>query len=445
MLFHSSRVRLFLVAIGCLLITSAPAAMTPIASAKPWLPPAEEDVQVTPVPQPSQAAIVSSKDFASRTIRLWSDYLGFGGFDTLGPPIGKQFEGRGGFYYQAYQRGVLQWRPDQQRAIPANTFDWLNEAGLDEALAAKGIPNAITSDGSHGDWLKARETRLGWLTNPEIKARFLANPNPSVYKTWNVDKSIELYGLPSSRPERFGPFITQRFQRIALQLWVSDVPQMPAKGSVVGILGGELLKEYGIIPADALDNGLGWEGSSPGDDGFDPWVGFLLPVAGVQPAYDMPSRLPGAPRDYRAGIHEGIDFYGVPYDAPVRAVKEGRVIRVDQNYTGISSQQWSIMSEVCVKLGYTPPDMLDIFRGRQVWIEHFHGVVSRYAHLNSIPPDLRLGDWVQAGQVIGGAGSTGTDETVAHAHVELWYAGKYIGQGQSGSQLIATIRRAFGG
>ncbi len=43
-----------------------------------------------------------------------------------------------------------------------------------------------------------------------------------------MNRSIELYGLPMSRPERFGPFISQRFQRVAFQLWVEEVPGSPA-------------------------------------------------------------------------------------------------------------------------------------------------------------------------------------------------------------------------
>lgn len=68
------------------------------------------------------AATVPYRDFVTRSIGLWSDYVSFGGVDTLGPPIGRQFQGRGDFFYQAFQRGVLQWRPDLKRSVPANTL-----------------------------------------------------------------------------------------------------------------------------------------------------------------------------------------------------------------------------------------------------------------------------------------------------------------------------------
>lgn len=193
--------------------------------------------------------IDGGQDPAGQTIRFWSEFRRLGGIDTLGYPVSQRYVGPGGFTYQAFQRAVLQWRPDANCAYLANTFDQLTEAGKDTELAPLGIPPAASDDGSGGDWQRARATRLGWLTDPAIKARFYARPGS--VSGWNEDAAIQLYGLPASAPVRSGPFVVQRFQRIALQLWVESVPGMPAKGSVVGILGGDLLKERGLIPADA--------------------------------------------------------------------------------------------------------------------------------------------------------------------------------------------------
>ena len=89
------------------------------------------------------------------------------------------------------------------------------------------------------------------MEDPEIKEYFLSNPNTGHIEDWSEDLSIQLYGLPASKPVKAGPFIVQRFQRISLQLWVEDVPGMPQKGSVVGILGGDYLKQAGLVPSDA--------------------------------------------------------------------------------------------------------------------------------------------------------------------------------------------------
>lgn len=183
--------------------------------------------------------------------RFWTEFQRYGGVRVLGYPVSRPFVGPGGFTYQAFQRGVLQWRPELGIAYLANTFEQLTTAGQDPALQVQGIPPPVQNDGSGGDWIRARQIRLGWLTNPSIAASFYANPNPDSVPNWTADDAIQLYGLPASQPVKSGPFIVQRFQRISLQLWVEDVPGMPRKGAVVGILGGDLLKRAGLIPSEA--------------------------------------------------------------------------------------------------------------------------------------------------------------------------------------------------
>ncbi|MDP2726456.1 MAG: C39 family peptidase, partial [Dehalococcoidia bacterium] len=96
-------------------------------------------------------------------------------------------------------------------------------------------------DGSGGNFDKARNVRLSWLTDPKIRQVYLGNPDP-----------LSFYGLPTSQPERSGPFVAQRFQRGVLQLWVDDLPGMPRPGAVVGVLAGDLAKEGGLLAAQAL-------------------------------------------------------------------------------------------------------------------------------------------------------------------------------------------------
>lgn len=183
--------------------------------------------------------------------RFWTEFRRLGGVATLGYPSSRRYVGGDGFTYQAFQRGILQWRPELGVAVLANTFEQLSDIGWDSRLDAMGIPLPIRDDGSGGDWNRARQIRLGWLINPAIAAAFYANPNPAAISSWDAGRSIQLYGLPSSLPRKSGPFIVQRFQRISLQLWVEDVPGMPPKGSVVGILGGDLAKQAGLIPPAA--------------------------------------------------------------------------------------------------------------------------------------------------------------------------------------------------
>ena len=187
-------------------------------------------------------------------IRFADEYERLGGVDTLGHPASYRFTLGDGFTYQVTQRALLQWRPEVNAAYLGNIFQMLEQADLDDwLLREKGIPLPIKDDGAGGDWNKAKEARLSWLTNEQIKAKYLANPNPAAISDWSVNRSIELYGLPMSRPERYGPFISQRFQRVAFQLWVEEIPGSPAPGTVIGVLAGDLLKQAGLVPPEGLN------------------------------------------------------------------------------------------------------------------------------------------------------------------------------------------------
>ena len=181
--------------------------------------------------------------------RWWSEFQRLGGVAALGYPISRPFRaGDGFFYYQAFQRGVLQWRPELGQAVLANSLDWLSAAGRDEWAATRGLPPAVNDDGSQGEFSRAVAIRLGWLTEPAIAQRFRQGP---AGEPLSLEEAIARSGLPASQPERRGPFIIQRFQRVAFQYWIEEVAGAPPKGSVVPVLAGELLLEAGIIPADA--------------------------------------------------------------------------------------------------------------------------------------------------------------------------------------------------
>lgn len=190
------------------------------------------------------------QDSAGNVRRWWSEFTRLGGVSLLGYPISRPFRAVDGFWYQAFQRGILQWRPDTNTAVLANTLDWLSEAGKDDWARERALPKAIRDDGSGGDYSKAVTTRLSWLTEPEITKRY--QQGPDIGRPWTQDDSIALYGLPSSKPEKIGPFIIQRFQRIAFQYWVDDAEGGPPKGSVVPVLAGDLVAQAGLIPTDAL-------------------------------------------------------------------------------------------------------------------------------------------------------------------------------------------------
>jgi murein DD-endopeptidase MepM/ murein hydrolase activator NlpD len=159
---------------------------------------------------------------------------------------------------------------------------------------------------------------------------------------------------------------------------------------------------------------------------------------GVLPS--RPRSYPGARRMYRFGIHEGVDFYsgdapGLSYGSPVAAIAAGTVIRIDHDFAEITPEAYGpIMAEIS-QLHSTPDYLLDKLRGRQVWVEHAPGIVSRYSHLSRTTADLQVGDAVETGQILGRVGTSGTSDGVYgstagyHLHWEIWIHGRYLGQG----------------
>ena len=167
-------------------------------------------------------------------------------------------------------------------------------------------------------------------------------------------------------------------------------------------------------------------------------TGFALPAGYELP--EEPELLPGSPREYRGGFHEGVDF-PLAFGMPVTAAKTGRVVRVDAAYVEWSVEEQIAAEDIGFRLGYTPEAILDKLRGRQVWIEHGHGVVTRYAHLESVEP-LVLGTVVERGAVIGRVGNSGT-KAGPHLHIEIRVGDSYLGDGLDGPALLRVMRRAF--
>jgi len=166
--------------------------------------------------------------------------------------------------------------------------------------------------------------------------------------------------------------------------------------------------------------------------------GFAVPVGYTMP--DDPDLLPGSARDYRGGFHEGIDF-PLSFGMPVAAAKAGKVVRIDSVYVEWSVDEQIQGEDTGFRLGYTPETILDKLRGRQVWIDHGYGVVSRYAHLIGVEP-LSVGEYVEQGQVIGHVGNSGT-KAGPHLHIEIRIGDAYLGDGLSGEPLLLVLRRAF--
>jgi murein DD-endopeptidase MepM/ murein hydrolase activator NlpD len=93
-------------------------------------------------------------------------------------------------------------------------------------------------------------------------------------------------------------------------------------------------------------------------------------------------------------MHTGVDFR-VQSGDPVRATANGKVV----------SYGWSG--------GYS----------RMVEIDHGNGLSTRYGHLSEV--NVKIGDYVKTGQVIGEVGSTGRS-TGPHLHYETRIHGEAV-------------------
>ena len=94
-------------------------------------------------------------------------------------------------------------------------------------------------------------------------------------------------------------------------------------------------------------------------------------------------------------MHAGIDF-SARKGTPIQATGDGRVLKVLKK-----------------KSGY----------GLHVIIDHGYGYQTLYGHMSKV--DVKVGERIKRGQVIGKVGSTGTS-TAPHCHYEVHYKGKAV-------------------
>jgi len=183
-------------------------------------------------------------------------------------------------------------------------------------------------------------------------------------------------------------------------------------------------------------------------------TGFAYPLEGAcLPEGD--NLLPGAQREYRKAIHEGLDFYDadnctfIGLDTEVLAAKAGTVIRADRAYEDLTAERLAELEELIASGDADDPEIEDTFRGRQVWIDHGDGTVARYAHLDGIADGIDVGVEVEEGELIAYVGDSGTPESVTdpdtevHLHFEVRVGDQYLGQGRPPDEVRRLYEQAF--
>ena len=212
-------------------------------------------------------------------------FLELGGPAVAGYPASAPFLEADGCLYQAFQVLLLQACPGAPVRL-ANTFEIMEAAGADGALLGLGVGSA--EQDSAGSFLEAVGARLSWLQDAPIRDRYLQQCGDG-----DPGAAVERCGLPMNRPQTFGPFISQRFQRIAFQHWLDDGPAGIRAGDVTPILGGDLLKASGVLAGLPVRPHTRAE---PPAVAINPFV----TVASAAPAF------PGPPVDFRDRATLGI-------------------------------------------------------------------------------------------------------------------------------------------
>ncbi len=208
-------------------------------------------------------------------------------------------------------------------------------------------------------------------------------------------------------------------------------------------------------PSFTVDDPTPEPTAPPGPETYDPATfGFLYPIAGgCLPTSD--ALMPNAPRDYRGGTHEGVDFYPtdncapISLGTPVLAAAAGAVIRADLDYHDLTWEELDALNRRIAEGGANDPDVLDAFRGRQVWVRHGNGVVTRYAHLSAVAEGVSPGVRVAAGDVLGYVGDSGTPESLTnpgteyHLHFEIRVGDTYLGAGLPPGEVRNIYMQVF--
>lgn len=200
--------------------------------------------------------------------------------------------------------------------------------------------------------------------------------------------------------------------------------------------------EFQVDTSKALDwaSTLGQIGSAP----VDLVCGF---PAGIS------SLLPNAPREYRTGVHRGVDF-NCGRGNNAYSYADGTVVLVIDDFVDPTVAARQAVLANAAAAGSTPHWILMMLYGKVVVIDHgdipgVGRVTTISAHLDSIDPAITSGSRVSAGQRLGEIGNAGTNAGAAgsnatiHLHWELFVDGTHLAKGLSAGDTSAIYQAAL--
>ncbi|TCS94673.1 M23 family metallopeptidase [Hazenella coriacea] len=207
-----------------------------------------------------------------------------------------------------------------------------------------------------------------------------------------------------------------------------------------------------IIPASAKPEKV----SKLSKEQMAQYLSFLnTPIEGAH-VTKRASSLPGAPRTYRNGVHEGLDWYSndtgisITKKTPVVSMADGIVVRADLGYEEMTTSQRNRLLSIGVKNDkQTPAYILDKLRGRSVWVQYDNGVLARYVHLDRVSDQIQVGQRIRTGERIGYVGNSGTSDGALgndkglHLHLDLFIYGEWFWKDYSMDERLYILEQVF--
>lgn len=230
---------------------------------------------------------------------------------------------------------------------------------------------------------------------------------------------------------------------------------------VQNVLGQSIVIREGMIEWKADPSAIPAFASKPELPRYSPqqfadYLSFLqTPIPGAHVSV-RDSHLPGAPRTYRGGVHEGIDWYsygsGMKIDktTPVYSMADGIVVRADFDYQEMTiTEREKLLAKGINNNGQTPEPILDKLRGRSVWVQYDKGVMARYVHLDRIASNVKVGQKIAAGELIGYVGNSGTSDGAKgnnqglHLHLDILIYGEWFWEKFSMKERRMILEQVF--
>jgi hypothetical protein len=195
------------------------------------------------------------------------------GLQRIGYPISRRYI-KDGFVTQAFQKAIMQWRPESNSVALVNIFDDLNNAGYNDVLfRTRQTPHQLPAGWDTG------------LSFPEVvsKRQALLNTRPALRTAYfAVGDPLTFYGLPTSEVTDMGNHYAVRLQRAVLQEWKENVPWARI-GEVTVANGGDIAKELGALPAAALGTEPAGTVPAPPINAGSPGLPPVPPASGATP------------------------------------------------------------------------------------------------------------------------------------------------------------------